>query len=179
MNNHAWQDIEQDAGPVASSSRPTTTFVPAAPRPQLPALPHADAGSTALAVAASEALKVGAGGLFEHTTATDRAIAKGLTLAYYVLVLVVLVAGATLWLFLGWERTGLALAGLATIAFWVVFWRDLADMRHSKAGIELEKLATLRQMHKTELQERRLREREARRDVLDAYMETYERGNQR
>ena len=177
-------DIEEDLStveierwPVASSSRPASTFV--APRPQLPALPSSDAGTSALAVAASEALKVGAGGLFEHTTATDRAIAKGLTLAYYVVVLVVLVMGATLWLFLGWERTGLALAGLATISFGVVFWRDLADMRHSKAGIELEKLATLRQMHKTELQERRLREREARRDVLDAYTEIYERSNQR
>lgn len=166
--------VELERWPVATSSRPAS-FV--APRPQLPALPQADAGSTALAVAASEALKVGAGGLFEHTTATDRAVAKGLTLLYYVLVLIVLVIGATLWLALGWERTGLALAGLATLAFGVVFWRDLADLRHSKAGVELEKLSTLRQMHKTELEERRLREREARRDVLNAYMETYERSD--
>ena len=79
----------------------------------------------------------------------------------------------TLWLWLGWERTGAAITALAVLSFGVVLWRDLADMKHSKGGIELEKLATLRQMHSTELTERRLREREARRDVLAAYVELY------
>ena len=173
-----WATVDTERpGPVASSSivkRPAT-FV--APRPQFPTLPTASGEAAALEIAAAEALKVGAGGLFENTSAVDRAVAKGLTLAYYVIVLIVLVTGATLWLWLGWERTGAAITALAVLSFGVVLWRDLADMKHSKGGIELEKLATLRQMHSTELTERRLREREARRDVLTAYMEMYkERG---
>lgn len=171
-----WVATER-AGPVASSSiikRPAT-FV--APRPQFPTLPTTGGEAAALEIAAAEALKVGAGGLFENTSAVDRAVAKGLTLAYYIIVLIVLVTGATLWLWAGWERTGATITALAVLSFGVVFWRDLADMKHSKGGIELEKLSTLRQMHRTELTERRLREREARRDVLEAYMQMYkERG---
>ena len=179
---HTQTDIDADdwvatgrPGPVASSSiikRPAT-FV--APRPQFPTLPTTSGEAAALEIAAAEALKVGAGGLFENTSAVDRAVAKGLTLAYYIIVLIVLVTGATLWLWAGWERTGATITALAVLSFGVVFWRDLADMRHSKGGIELEKLSTLRQMHRTELTERRLREREARRDVLTAYMEIYRR----
>lgn len=123
--------------------------------PQMPMLANTDATEDgAFAVASGQALAAGAGGVFEHTSAADRAQADLLRLAYYAGALLVLIIGFALLLWTDWWQFGSVLVLLGAGSMIVAGVVHAAGLRHSQAGVARHKVDTIRAMHKDRLESR-------------------------
>lgn len=174
--SHTHHDIATDIEPVATSSRPTSTFVPPAPRrPELlpaimqPTTPPA----TVDAWRPSDAIH-------ERTTARDRAIGYNIRLIPAAVVCILLAGMGTLAfvLILRWMQTTtdaltnlfvfLLLVGVAFLMFAVSLNR--VDYQHSGAGVErlrIEEAAAIERHRQAD-------EADLRRAVIDAYLKRLE-----
>lgn len=175
MNNHAWETDIEDAGPVASSSRPTTTFVPAAPRqPQPPA--------ALLTTPTSGDLDIWrpTGAIHETTSATDRArglLIRQLPLTAVWFVLAIAAALAS-WQFARLSGPAAVLFGLIVFggcaaASFIAFDRQERD--YSGAGLERHRINRAAELKRLELKQAH----ELKRDALNAYLRHLERDSQR
>ena len=161
---YAWQeDIE--AGPVASSSRPASTFVPAAPLRRAdppPALWQPAPSATVDAWQPHQALH-------ERTDARDRAAGfvlrmMPLTLIWLILsiaaAIVLGMLAGTVWAFVG----GLMLWGVLTAITYLA--HDAQERRYAAGGIERHRLDLAHDLERTRLHQ----EHELRRAVIDSYI---------
>ena len=172
MSNYAWQeDIDIEATPVATSSRPTT-FVPAVPRqPQSPP-------AALLTTPTSGDLDIWrpADAIHEETSATDRA--KGLlirqlplTAVWFVLAIAAALAS---WQFARLSGPAAVLFGLivfggASAATFIAFDRQERD--YSGAGLERHRINQAASLKRLELKQAH----ELKRDALNAYLRQLER----
>lgn len=166
---HGWQeDIDIDAGPVASSSRPQANYVPAAPRqPEPPAaLWQPSTPTTGDAWRPHEALH-------ERTDARDRAAgfvlrmlpltAVWLILSTAAAIVLGMLAG-TVWAFVG----GLMLWGVLTAITYLA--HDTQERRYAAGGIERHRLDLAHDLERTRLEQ----EHQIRRAVIDSYIKRLE-----
>ena len=169
MSNYAWQeDIDIEATPVATSSRPTT-FVPAAPvrRPEPPpALWQPAPSSTGDAWRPSDALH-------ERTDARDRAAGFVLRLVPLTLIWLILSTAAaivlgmlagTVWAAVG----GLMLWGVLTAITYLA--HDSQERRYAAGGIERHRLDLAHDLEKSKQEH----EQEIRRAVITSYLKRLE-----
>lgn len=162
-----WDEI--DAEPVATSSRPQTTFVPAMPARRPEPLPPALAPSTPATVDAWRPHEA----LHERTDARDRAagfVLRMLPLTMIWLILSVAAAivlamlAGTLWAAVG----GLMLWGTLTAITYLA--HDTQERRYAAGGIERHRLDLAHDLERRRIEH----EAEARRAVIDAYLKRLE-----
>lgn len=123
--------------------------------PAMPMLANSDPTEDgAFAVASGQALAAGAGGVFEHTSAADRARADLLRLAYYAGALLVLIIGVAFLLWSDWWQFGSVLMLLGAGSMIIAAVVHTAGLRHSQAGVARHKVDTIRAMHKDRLESR-------------------------
>lgn len=177
MNTHAWQediDIDIDAGPVASSSRPQANYVPAAPRQ-----PEPLAGLLATPTSGDMDIWRPSGAIHETTTATDRAtglLIRQLPLAAVWLILAIAAALAA-WQFASISGAAAALFGLTVFggccaATFIAFDRQERD--YSGAGLERHRINRAAELKRLELKQAH----ELKRDALNAYLRHLERDSE-
>ena len=147
-------EIDEATGPAA-----VQTYAPGQTAlervPQMPMLPTTDAAEDgAFAVASGQALAAGAGGVFEHTSATDRTQADLLRLAYYAGALAVFVVGLAFVAWSPWWEFGAVVATIGGGGMLVALFVHIASLRHSQAGVARLKVTTIRAMHKDRLESR-------------------------
>ena len=130
-------------------------YVPARAGRELPAMPvlSAEQDDANFALASAQALSAGAGGVFEHTSASDRTRANLLQSAGYAgFGAVAVIGGAAAWWWNSLPWSVVACVGaFGVIAMALV---HVASLRHSQSGVARLKVGTVRGMARDRLNSR-------------------------
>jgi hypothetical protein len=159
FERQGWESLYDDGEQPAQLPATRETYTPGRTAlervPAMPMLANSDPTEDgAFAVASGQALAAGAGGVFEHTSATDRTKADLLRLAYYAGAMAVFVAGLALVAWTDWTEFGVILSAIGSGAMLVALFVHIASLRHSQAGVARYKISTVRAMHRDRLESR-------------------------